>query len=133
MNLREVAMRLFQKAFACALAVAAIPILAPSARAATECTAEVRATAKSDQTFSDSILKVFAVEVDTQEDCAKVYADLIVTERLFNGEEITSTHRGWRKVSSHTSTYKVNYRIAGDSTVTDWKFKVARCVVCGTE
>ena len=126
-------MRLFREAFACALVAAAIPVLTPSARAATECTANVRATAKSDQTFSDSILKVFAVEVDTQEDCAKVYADFIVTERLFNGEEIKSTHRGWRKVSSHTDTYKVNYRIAPDTTVTDWKFQVARCVVCGTE
>jgi len=112
---------------------AAILTLAPSARAATECQAQVRATAKSDQVSDELITKVFAVEVDTQEACAKVYGDLIVTERLFNGEEITSTHRGWRKVSNHTSTYKVNYRIAKDSTLTDWKFKVSRCVVCGTE
>jgi len=112
--------------------VAALAALAPTARAA-ECQADVRATAKSDQVTDEAIIKVWAVEADTREDCAKVYADLITTERLFNGEEITSTHRGWRKVDSHTSTYKVNYRIAKDSTLVDWKFKVARCVVCGTE
>jgi hypothetical protein len=110
----------------------AIPMLAPSARAA-GCTAQVRATAKSDQITDEAIIKVWAVEVDTQESCAKVYVDAVVTERLFNGEVITSTRRGWRKVSNHTSTYKVNYRIAKDSTLTDWKFNVSSCVVCGTE
>ena len=112
--------------------VAAIPALAPSTRAK-DCQADVRPTAKSDQVTDEAIIKVWAVEADTQEDCAKVYVDLTTTERLFNGEEITTTHRGWRKVDSHTGTYKVNYRIARDSTLTDWKFKVARCVVCGTE
>jgi hypothetical protein len=113
--------------------VASISALAPSAGAATECKAEVRATVRPDQTSDEAITKVFAVEVDTQESCAKVYVDLVVTERLFTGEEITSTHRGSRKVSNHTSTYKVNYRIARDSTLTAWKFNVHRCAVCGTE
>jgi len=124
-------MRLFRIVQVLAVA-AAIPALAPTTQAK-ECQANVRATAKSDQVTDEAIIKVWAVEADTQEDCAKVYADLITTERLFNGEEITSTHRGWRKVDSHTSTYKVNYRIDRDSTLVDWKFKVAKCVVCGTE
>jgi hypothetical protein len=113
--------------------VAAIPVLAPYARAATTCQAEVRATAKSDQISDEAITKVWAVEIDTQESCAIVYVDAVVTERLFDGEEITSTRRGSRKVSNHTSTHKVNYRIARDSKLTDAKFTVARCVVCGTE
>lgn len=113
--------------------VGAIPLLAPSALAATECEAAVRATAKSDQVSDVAVTKVFAVEVDTQEACAKVYVDVVVTERLFDGEEITSTRRGWRKVTNNTSTYRVDYRIARDSTLTNWTFKVARCVVCGTE
>jgi hypothetical protein len=112
--------------------VAAIPLLTPSAQSA-ECTARIRATAKSDQISDKAITKVWAVEVDTQESCAKVNADLVVTERLFDGEVITSTHRGYRKVSNHTSTYKVNYRIAKDSTLTDWKFNVTSCVPCGSE
>jgi len=112
--------------------LAAIPMLAPSAQAA-GCAAQVRANAKSDQITDEAIIKVWAVEVDTQEACAKVYVDAVVTERLFTGEVITSTRRGWRKVSNHTSTYKVNYRIAKDSTLTDWKFNVSSCVVCGTE
>jgi hypothetical protein len=117
-----------------ALAVAAaLPWVAPCARAATECTAEVRVTAKSDQTSDEAITKVWAVEVDTQESCAIVYVDAVVTERLFDGELITSTRRGSRKVSNHTSTHKVNYRIARDSTLVSSKFTVARCVVCGSE
>jgi hypothetical protein len=112
---------------------AAIPLFAPAASAATECKAEVRATVRSDQSSDEAITKVWAVEVDTQESCAKVYVDAVVTERLFTGEEITSTHRGSRKVSNHTSTFKVNYRIARDSTLVSSTFKVARCVVCGTE
>ncbi len=125
-------MRLVRTAVLYAL-VAAVPMLAASVAVAADCNAEVRPTAKSDQIFADSILKVWAVDVDTQEDCAKVYVDLIVTERLFDGEEITSTGRGWRKVSTHSTTYKVNYRIAKDSTILDWKFKVASCVPCGSE
>jgi peptide methionine sulfoxide reductase MsrB len=88
---------------------------------------------RADQVTDEAIIKVFAVEVDTKEACAKVYVDAVTTERLFDGEEITSTHRGWRKVANHTSSYKVNYRIAKDTTLVDAKFKVARCVVCGTE
>ena len=113
--------------------LAMIPVLAPAAHAATECKAEVRATARSDQSSDEAITKVWAVEVDTQESCAKVYVDAVFTERLFTGEEITSTRRGSRKVTNHVSTHKVNYRIARDSTLTDFKFKVYRCVVCGTE
>jgi hypothetical protein len=115
------------------VAMAAIAAAAPSPRAATECKAEVRATEKSDEVTDEAITKVFAVEVDTDVDCAKVYVDFTVTERLFNGEEITSKHRGWRKISSDGTQYKADYRIARDSTVQDWKFEVARCVVCGTE
>jgi hypothetical protein len=111
---------------------AAIPFLTPSSQAAS-CTAQVRATAKSDQITDEAIIKVWAVEVDTQESCAKVYVDAVLTERLFDGEVITSTRRGWRKVSNHTSTYKVNYRIAKDSKLTDWKFNVTSCVPCGSE
>jgi hypothetical protein len=113
--------------------MAAVLALAPSSQAATECKADVRATPRSDQSSDEAITKVWAVEVDTQESCAKVYVDVVVTERLFDGEEITSTHRGSRKVTNHTSTYKVNYRIARDSTLTASTFKVSRCVVCGTE
>jgi len=112
------------------LAVASM--LAPSVSAA-ECQAEIRATPRTDQESNEAFTKVWAVEIDTQADCATVYGDLVVTERLFNGEEITSTHRGLRKVTNHNSTYKVNYRIAKDSTLTDWKFKVSRCVPCGSE
>jgi hypothetical protein len=113
--------------------VAAIPALASSAWAATECKAEVRATPGSDQLSDRFLTKVFAVEVDTDAPCAKVYVDAVVTEQLFNGEEITTTHRGYRDVSNSPSTYKVNLRIARDSTLTDSKFTVKRCVVCGSE
>ena len=124
-------MKLFRLIPALAL-VAALPWLTPSARAAT-CTAQVRATAKSDQISDEAITKVWAVEVDTQESCAKVNVDVVLTERLFDGEVITSTRRGYRKVSNHASTYKVNYRIAHDSKLTDWKFNVTSCVPCGSE
>jgi hypothetical protein len=113
--------------------VATIAVLTSSAGAATACNAEVRATPGADQLSDRFLTKVFAVEIDTQEACAKVYVDAVVTEQLFNGEEITTTHRGWRNVTNNPSTYKVNLRIARDSTLTNWKFTVNRCVVCGTE
>ena len=119
-------------ALAFALAVAA-PSAWSTAQAATECTASVRATAGVDQPSDEAVTKVFLVEVDTQAACAKVYVDAVVTERFFNGEVITSTRRGSRKVTNHVSTHKVNLRIAKDSTLVDAKFTVARCVVCGTE
>jgi hypothetical protein len=113
--------------------LAAICAAAPVSRAATDCTADVTAKEGIDQVTDEAVIKVFAVEASTREACAKVYVDFVVTERLFNGEEITSTHRGWRKVTSDGTLYKVNYRIARDTTITNWEFKVAKCVVCGTE
>jgi hypothetical protein len=124
-------MKLFRFVPAFAL-VAALPSLASVAEAA-ECTAKVRATPRPDQTTDEAIIKVWAVEVDTQEACAKVYVDAVMTERLFDGEVITSTRRGWRKVSNHTSTYKANHRIAKDTTLMDAKFSVTKCVPCGSE
>jgi len=96
------------------------------------CTADVRATPRSDEVHDQFVDKVFAVEIETKEPCAKVYVDFTTTERLFDGEVITSTTRGWRKVTTST-TYKTTYRIARDTDLLDAKFKVARCVVCGTE
>ena len=114
--------------------LAAFVALAPAAWAAgDQCEADVRATPRADQESDESITKVWAVEIDTQEDCAQVTGNLIVTERLFNGELITSTHRGSRKVSNQTVTYKINYKIAKDTTLVDWKFELLRCVPCGAK
>ena len=105
---------------------------APAFAQGTSCDATVRATPGEDQIQDKFVYKVFGVEISTPEACAKVYVDLVTTERLFDGEEITTTSRGYRKVSTHT-TYAVKYQIARDSTLTDWKFTVNRCVICGTE
>jgi len=106
--------------------------LAPSVPAATECSANVRARLTREETRDVVKETFFAVEIDTTEACAKVYVDFTSTERLFDGEEIKTTQRGWRKVTTDT-TYGVSYKIAKDSDLIDWKFSVARCVVCGTE
>jgi hypothetical protein len=110
-------------------------ILIPASvtKAATPCDAAVRATPREDQVTSETRIKVWGVNLDTKVECAKVYFDVIVTERLFDGEEITVTDRTWRKSSTLGETFKVDHTIAKDSTVTDWKIKVVRCVVCGTE
>lgn len=110
-----------------------LALAAPAARAADACEAQLNPKEATDQVTDEAITKVYAVEVSTNVDCAKVYVDFVVTERLFNGEEITSKHRGWRKISTDGTIYKANYRIAKDTTITDWKFQVVRCVVCGTE
>jgi hypothetical protein len=97
-------------------------------------TAEVRATERTDDTRDESVGKVFAVEIETREDCAVVYVDFVATERLSNGEEIKVTRRGSRKVSSaNTTTYKATYRMAPGSELLNTEFKVARCTPCGTE
>jgi hypothetical protein len=106
--------------------------LAPSVPVAKECSADVRARLTREEIRDEVKETFFAVEIDTKGTCAKVYVDFTSTERLFNGEEITTTRRGWRKVTSST-TYGVSYRIAKDSELVNWKFSVARCVVCGTE
>ena len=114
------------------LAAAAIAALAPNFVSAKDCSAEVRARLTRDEVREEVRAMTFMVDVDTREDCAKVYVDFTSTERLFDGEEITTTRRGWRKATG-SITYKVDYPFAKDSTVVDWKFKVASCVVCGTE
>lgn len=114
------------------LAAAVIAAWAPAAVAAVECGADIRATAMSDQVTDEAVVKTWAVEIDSPAECAKVYVDVTVTERLSGGDEITTTTRGWRKVTV-SSTYTATHRIARDSDLTAWEFKVARCVVCGTE
>jgi hypothetical protein len=114
------------------LVAVALAVLTPSVTAAKECRADVRARLTREDTQEEVSLKTFAVEIDTQETCAKVYVDFTATERLFNGEEITTTRRGYRKVTG-PATYVVTYRIERDSDLVNWKFTVAQCVVCGTE
>jgi len=130
----EDAMRVLRTLLACA-AAAGFLILSPAAKAATPCDATMSAHPGEDQVTSDSDtrIKVWGVNFDTQVGCAKVYFDLTVTETLFDGEEITVTERTWRKTSTLGETFKVNHTIAKDSTLSDWKFKVVQCVVCGTE
>lgn len=69
-------------------AAAMIPILAPAARAATPCNAAVRARPGENQVTSDSDtrIKVWGVNLDTQVECAKVDLDLTVTETSFDYE-----------------------------------------------
>ena len=125
-------MRLSRQVIVFVLLAAGLAAQAPSAPAATACGADVRARLTREEIRDEVKETTFAVELDTKEACAKVYVDFTSTERLFNGEEIKTTQRGWRKTTGPV-TYKVSHRIARDSDLTDWKFSVSRCVVCGTE
>lgn len=126
-------MTMVRRAFLWA-AVLTLVAPAPHARAAEGCTAEVRAAARPDEIAADHIKKLFKIEIDSRQDCAKVYIDATFTERLFNGEEITLTKRDWQKVSGGlTTTYRYEHRIAPDSTLVSFDFKVSRCVLCGSD
>jgi hypothetical protein len=125
-------MRLSRHAIVFVLVAAGLAAEAPSAPAATECRADVRARLAREEIRDQVKDIVFTVEIDTKETCAKVYVDFTATERLFDGEEITTTHRGWRKVTGPV-TYGASHHVARDSDLVDWKFSVSRCVVCGTE
>ena len=105
---------------------------APAALAADGCDAEVRATPRPDQTTDEAVTKVFAVVVSTRETCAEVVVDFTATEQLFNGEDITITRRGSRKITSPDSAQRVELRIARDSKLVDSKFEVVRCTPCLT-
>lgn len=108
---------------------------APPAKAEpVACQADVRGEFRRDEVYDQYVDKVFVVNITSSEACAKVYFDLVTTERLFNGEVITSTHREWRKVTAEPSKASpVKYRIARDSSLVKWEIKLSRCVVCGTE
>jgi len=98
------------------------------------CEADVRGEFRRDQLYDDYIDKYFVITVTSPADCAKVYFDFITTERLFNGEEITSTRREWRKSTAEPSKASpLKYRIARDSTLVKWEVKLAGCVLCGTD
>ena len=125
-------MRLSRQAIVFVLSAVGMATQAPSVPAATECSADVRARLSREETRDEVKETTFAVELDTKEACAKVYVDFTSTERLFTGEEITTTQRGWRRTTGPV-TYKVSHRIARDSDLVNWKFSVSRCVVCGTE
>jgi hypothetical protein len=98
------------------------------------CEADVRGEFRRDQLYDDYIDKYFVINVTSPADCAKVYFDFITTERLFNGEEITSTRREWRKSTAEPSKASpLKFRIARDSTLVKWEVKLADCVLCGTD
>lgn len=122
-------MRLSRHAWAFA-AVAAAALSVPVFVAAGGCTAQVRAQVDRDDIHSNVRQMSFAVDLETPEDCANVQVDFVSTERLFNGEEITSTLRGAVTVRTWKS-YKATYEFDKDSEVVDWRFEVARCAVCG--
>ncbi len=125
-------MRLSRQGITLVVLAAGLGVQGPSSPAATDCSADVRARQTRQEMRDEVKATTFAVEIDTKEACAKVYVDFTSTERLFDGEEITTTRRGWRKVSTST-TYGVTYDIARDSDLLSWKFSVARCTPCGTE
>jgi hypothetical protein len=114
------------------LAVLTLAVLLPANALAKECEATVSAKPTTDEVHDNYIYKVFMVDLKTTEACAKIYVDFRAKERLFNGEVIETTKRGYRK-RTIGGTYKVKYRIERDSKLLDWEFKVNRCVVCGTE
>lgn len=113
------------------LVAAAIAALPPTLVSAEECSAEVQPELDRDRVRQEVREMDFAVEVYTTEPCAEVDVDFISTERLFDGEEITTTHRRRLKVKT-SARFNITAQFAYDSTVVDWRFKVARCVVCGT-
>ncbi len=119
------------------LAAALVMLLAgavTAASAAVPCNATVQGTPGTDKRYTDHLDKVFRVEITSSADCGLVYVDLVTTESLFNGEQITTTRRDWRKVSGSASTvYMFTFPMALDSNLVNWQFKVNRCVVCGTE
>jgi hypothetical protein len=110
-------------------------MLAPSvSSAAVECRGTVRGEYRGKETRGDVVEHTFLADISSDAECGKVYFDLVVTERLFNGEEITLTRRDWRKTNRGvTSAYKISHRTAKDSDLVRWEFRVNTCVVCGTE
>jgi len=112
------------------LALCGIPA---AAWAAVDCKADVRAEFRRDDYSDQYVDKIFLVEVSSSEPCAKVYFDLVTTEQLFNGEEITATRREWRKSTDEVKASPIKYRMARDSKLVKWEVKLVRCVVCGTE
>ena len=105
-----------------------------AASAAVPCQGTVRGTPGSDKRYTDHLEKVFRVEMTSSAACGLVYVDFVTTESLFNGEQITTTRREWRKVSGSASTvYAFTFPMALDSNLVNWEFKFNRCVVCGTE
>jgi hypothetical protein len=113
-----------------ALLALCLPLTSLAVAAPATCTAEAHATERTDDVRDESVGKVFAVQIDTQESCARVDVDFTATERLSDGEEIKVRQRGSRKVKPGT-TYKVSYRVAPGSELLDTEFKVVRCVPCG--
>lgn len=118
-----------------AVAAVLVAMLVPAVlHAAVECRGTVRGEYRGEETRGDVVEHTFLVDISSDADCGKVYFDLVITERLFNGEQITLTKREWRKVSRGVTTaYKVTHRTAKDSDLVRWEFKPSRCVVCGTE
>jgi len=123
-----------QRPLPAVLAVIAAMLVPAVLLAAVECRATVRGEYRGKETLGDIVEHTFLVDISSDADCGKVYFDLVITERLFNGEEITLTKRDWRKANrGGTVAYKVTHRTAKDSDLVRWEFKAARCVVCGSE
>ncbi len=97
------------------------------------CDAEVEGSYGAEETYDDYKDKVFSVEISSPAECAKVYFDLLTTERLFNGEEIKTTTTTWRKVTAGGEPFfKLKFRMAIDSDLIDWEIRFRSCTICGS-
>ena len=98
------------------------------------CEATVQGDRRVEEVYDNYRDQVFAVQISTRQDaCAKVSFDLVVTETLFDGEEITSTQSEWRKVQpGQEPAFKLKFRMARDSSLVHWEIKYRSCEVCAT-
>ena len=98
----------------------------------TPCQANVSGSYQRTEDFDGGRNAVFVLEITTSAPCALVYFNVTTTERLFNGEEITTTTPMWRKVTDGEEPgYKVLYKMAQDTNLIDSRVEYDRCELCG--
>jgi hypothetical protein len=112
--------------------VSAFPVAPSRAEGSGSCEANVQGSYRTEELFERSKDKIFAVQISTPAPCARVFFDLVTTERLFDGEEIRTTTPNWRKVTAGAEAgFKVRFSMARDTELVDWKIQYKSCEVCG--
>ena len=104
--------------------------LPANALAQEECDAQVEAEFESTHKGMEVTVFQFAVDVDVDNDCARVQYDLIIEELLPNGHTKKIRKPGFAKLNDGSFAEVVQHRMSADFEMLGFEARIVSCEVC---
>ena len=108
------------------LAATALPVPAESP----ECEAKIDSELIREEEQESSTQYTWNIEVQTEEDCATVEFDLILTIQKSDGDEETVVRAGSVRLSNGSIEHEMFYELGLDAKLAQWKVVKSSCTAC---